>query len=484
MINENTFISKIKDHKTQYVDFLLPVVLMLVDYSAILCAEKISFELRNILVPDGGQLYIPWLAFFVICPFIYMIFFHINGIYTKRMQYWLSVKEIFKTNIYIMVTLIFIMFIAHIAGTTSRLFIFLLWIFSFLLIILFRFFLKIILDKCKILRVPILIMGAGKTAALVLQELKNDIGLGYYFVGFLEDNIPDERVVAIIPQLGKFSDAKRVIAEMKVSHILVIAPGLDDSTIQEIVYSLQPFVKEIAFIPDMGKMPLATLDMESLIDGHVVIFKIRNNLSVWHNKAFKFCFDMVCTFIGMILISPILVFIGIWIYLDSPGPIIFKQTRIGKNGKEFYCYKFRTMCVDAEEKLKNLLKHDPQAKAEWEKDFKLKEDPRITKSGDFLRKTSLDELPQIFNVLKGEMSLVGPRPIVEAEVVRYSKYIADYYMVRPGITGIWQTSGRSDVTYDERVQMDTWYVRNWNVWLDIILLWRTFKVVIDKKGAY
>jgi len=484
MINENTFISKIKDHKTQYVDFLLPVVLMLVDYSAILCAEKISFELRNILVPDGGQLYIPWLAFFVICPFIYIIFFHINGIYTKRMQYWLSVKEIFKTNIYIMVTLIFIMFIAHIAGTTSRLFIFLLWIFSFLLIILFRFFLKIILDKCKILRVPILIMGAGKTAALVLQELKNDIGLGYYFVGFLEDNIPDERVVAIIPQLGKFSDAKRVIAEMKVSHILVIAPGLDDSTIQEIVYSLQPFVKEIAFIPDMGKMPLATLDMESLIDGHVVIFKIRNNLSVWHNKAFKFCFDMICTFIGMILISPILVFIGVWIYLDSPGPIIFKHTRIGKNGKEFYCYKFRTMCVDAEEKLKNLLKHDPQAKEEWEKDFKLKEDPRITKSGDFLRKTSLDELPQIFNVLKGEMSLVGPRPIVEAEVVRYSKYIADYYMVRPGITGIWQTSGRSDVTYDERVQMDTWYVRNWNVWLDIILLWRTFKVVIDKKGAY
>ena len=484
MINENTFISKIKDHKTQYVDFLLPMILMLVDYSAILCAEKISFELRNILVPDGGQLYIPWLAFFVICPFIYMIFFHINGIYTKRMQYWLSVKEIFKTNIYIVVTLIFIMFIAHIAGTTSRLFIFLLWIFSFLLIILFRFFLKIVLDKCKILRVPILIMGAGKTAALVLQELKNDIGLGYYFVGFLEDNIPDKRVSAIIPQLGRFSDAKQVITKMQISNVLVIAPGLDDSTIQEIVYSLQPFVKEIAFIPDMGKMPLATLDMESLIDGHVVIFKIRNNLSVWHNKAFKFCFDMVCTFIGMILISPILVFIGVWIYLDSPGPIIFKHTRIGKNGKEFYCYKFRTMCVDAEEKLKNLLKHDPQAKEEWEKDFKLKEDPRITKSGDFLRKTSLDELPQIFNVLKGEMSLVGPRPIVEAEVVRYSKYIADYYMVRPGITGIWQTSGRSDVTYDERVQMDTWYVRNWNVWLDIVLLWRTFKVVVEKKGAY
>jgi len=484
MINENTFISGIKRHKAQYVDFLLPVILMIVDYSAILCAEKISFELRNILVPDGGQLYISWLAFFVICPFIYMIFFHSNGIYTKRMQYWVSVKEIFKTNIYIMVTLILIIYIAHIAGTISRLFIFLLWIFSFFLIILFHFLLKLILDKSKILRIPILIMGAGKTAALVLQELKNDIGLGYYFVGFLEDNIPDKRVVAIIPQLGKFSDAKRVISEMKVSHVLVIAPGLDDKSIQDLVSSLQPLVKEIAFIPDMGNMPLATLDTESLIDGHVVIFKIRNNLSVWHNEAFKFCFDMVVTFIGMLLISPIFLFIALWIYTDSPGPIIFRHERIGKNGKKFYCYKFRTMCVDAEAKLKILLEHDPQAKAEWEKDFKLKEDPRITKSGDFLRKTSLDELPQIFNVLKGEMSLVGPRPIVEAEVVRYSKYIADYYMVRPGITGIWQTSGRSDVTYDERVQMDTWYVRNWNVWLDIVLLWRTFKVVVEKKGAY
>jgi Undecaprenyl-phosphate galactose phosphotransferase WbaP len=457
---------------------------MVADYGAILCAEKISFVLRNILVPDGGQLYISWLVFFVICPFIYIIFLHINGIYTKRMQYWLSVKEIFKTNIYIMVTLIVFMYIVHIAGTTSRLFIFLLGVFSFFFIIIFRFLMKLILDKSNILRVPILIMGAGKTADLVLQELKNDIGLGYYFVGFLEDNVPDKRVAATIPQLGRFSDAKRIITEMNVAHVLVIAPGMNASSIQDLVYSLQPLVKEIAFIPDMGKMPLATLDIESLVDGHIVVFKIRNNLSVWHNEAFKFCFDIAVTFIGTILIFPVLVFIGLWIYLDSPGPIIFRHARIGKNGREFYCYKFRTMCVDADDKLKKLLATDHEAQAEWEKDFKLKNDPRITKSGDFLRKTSLDELPQIFNVLKGEMSLVGPRPIVEAEVVRYGKYIADYYMVRPGITGIWQTSGRSDVTYDERVQMDTWYVRNWNIWLDIILLWRTFKVVIDKKGAY
>ena len=142
------------------------------------------------------------------------------------------------------------------------------------------------------------------------------------------------------------------------------------------------------------------------------------------------------------------------------------------------------MCVDADVKLKELLEKDAEAKAEWEKEFKLKNDPRITSSGAFLRRTSLDELPQLFNVLKGEMSLVGPRPIIDAEISRYGKYIEDFYMVRPGITGMWQTSGRSDVSYDERVQMDTWYVRNWNVWFDIVLIWRTITVVLGKKGAY
>lgn len=190
------------------------------------------------------------------------------------------------------------------------------------------------------------------------------------------------------------------------------------------------------------------------------------------------------TFFGTIAISPILLIIALWIYHDSPGPVIFKHRRVGRDGKEFNCYKFRSMCVDADVKLKELLEKDPAAREEWNRDFKLKNDPRITKSGHFLRRTSLDELPQIFNVLKGEMSLVGPRPIVQAEVPRYGKFIQDYYMVRPGITGMWQTSGRSDIDYPERVAMDSWYVRNWNVWFDVVLLWRTFSVVFSKKGAY
>ena len=142
------------------------------------------------------------------------------------------------------------------------------------------------------------------------------------------------------------------------------------------------------------------------------------------------------------------------------------------------------MVPDAEEKLKKYLAENPDAKREWDETFKLTNDPRVTKLGNFLRRTSLDELPQLWNVIRGEMSLVGPRPIVQAEVERYGKNIREYYMVLPGITGMWQVSGRSDTTYPERVAMDTWYVRNWSVWIDIMYLFKTVKAVFKGKGAY
>ncbi|EGO62240.1 sugar transferase [Acetonema longum] len=154
------------------------------------------------------------------------------------------------------------------------------------------------------------------------------------------------------------------------------------------------------------------------------------------------------------------------------------------NGESFLCYKFRTMVVDAGKKLEEFLEQNPDAAAEWRKDFKLKDDPRITRMGRWLRKTSLDELPQLINVLKGEMSLVGPRPIVEKEIEKYGETIHDYYLVRPGITGYWQVNGRNDVDYDTRVQMDSWYVRNWSLWLDLVILTKTVKVVTGRKRAY
>ena len=166
------------------------------------------------------------------------------------------------------------------------------------------------------------------------------------------------------------------------------------------------------------------------------------------------------------------------------GPAFYGHTRVGQNGRPFKCWKFRSMRVDAEQVLAEILEKDSEARAEWERDFKLKNDPRITKIGDFIRKTSLDEFPQFYNVLRGDMSLVGPRPIVEDERKYYGDKFDYYLSVKPGITGLWQVSGRNDTTYDERVSLDAEYVQNWSLWLDIKTILKTFYVVIARKGAY
>ena len=176
--------------------------------------------------------------------------------------------------------------------------------------------------------------------------------------------------------------------------------------------------------------------------------------------------------------------IAILIKLDSPGPVFFRQRRIGRFGREFYIYKFRTMFQNADQHLQSYLDNFPQLKAQWLATHKLKQDPRVTRYGYVLRKLSLDELPQIWNIIIGEMSLVGPRPIVDAEVEKYGKCFNLYIQVRPGLTGLWQVSGRNDTTYERRVELDEYYVRNQSLKLDLQILWKTVFVVLRKDGAY
>ncbi|MBO5605816.1 MAG: exopolysaccharide biosynthesis polyprenyl glycosylphosphotransferase, partial [Acidaminococcaceae bacterium] len=447
-----------KIHKYAYL--FAPLVLMLADYAAVLCAEGVSFALRNYFVRNHGELYISKFHFYVIAPVIYFVYLHLCDLYTRKMQFWRIIAGIFKANLYAILTGIFILYVVQKASTTSRLYMGMLWIFGFFFIVLFRFILKKIFDRFHLFEEPVLLMGAGLTAQILLSHIKEDIGLNYRFIGYLEDNVPNAEVAAQLQRLGKFTDAVDVVKKTGVKNVLVMAPGLEQRRLQDIVYEIQPLVSNVGFIPDMGTMPLSNMEAESLIDGHVMMFSVRNNLRSRANRLLKQIFDWCLTLVGTLCISPFLLLIGLWIYYDSPGPVIFKHRRIGKGGKEFYCYKFRTMCMDSKEKLKELLETNPEAKKEWTENFKLKHDPRVTRSGSFLRSTSLDELPQIFNVLKGEMSLVGPRPIIKEEIHYYGKYIDDYYMVQPGITGLWQTSGRSDTGYEQRVQMDTWYVRN------------------------
>jgi UDP-galactose-lipid carrier transferase len=199
-------------------------------------------------------------------------------------------------------------------------------------------------------------------------------------------------------------------------------------------------------------------------------------------RGIKAGLDFIVALVMLVLASPLLLAIAICVLADGGSPL-YAQTRIGQRGRPFRCLKFRTMTHDAEQRLRELLDSDPIAAAQWSQSQKLTWDPRVTKIGWVLRKTSLDELPQLINVLLGDMSLVGPRPIIAAEIERYGADIASYYSVKPGITGLWQVSGRSETTYAHRVQLDVWYVDNWSLPRDLSILCRTVPAVLSRRGA-
>ena len=186
---------------------------------------------------------------------------------------------------------------------------------------------------------------------------------------------------------------------------------------------------------------------------------------------------------ALIFLGPLLLVVAAVVYIVDPGPIFFAHRRLGQNGRCFPCLKFRSMVVDAEQRLQQLLMTSEEAREEWARDFKLRRDPRITSFGNFLRKSSIDELPQLINVLRGDMSIVGPRPIVQGEIERYGRYYAHYSAVKPGITGLWQVSGRNDVTYRRRVALDVTYARNKSLVLDLRILAMTVPAVLMAKGS-
>lgn len=199
-------------------------------------------------------------------------------------------------------------------------------------------------------------------------------------------------------------------------------------------------------------------------------------------RGIKLSMDFAIAALALIALSPLLLAIAVYVKCDG-GPALYAQTRIGRDGRHFRCWKFRTMVVDAEQKLQAMLASDPAAAAEWAETQKLTVDPRVTGIGAVLRRTSLDELPQLLNVLHCDMSLVGPRPITDAEVERYADHIVSYFAVRPGVTGLWQVSGRSATTYARRIQLDVRYVRSWSLLQDLSILLRTIPAVLLRRGA-
>jgi exopolysaccharide production protein ExoY len=194
--------------------------------------------------------------------------------------------------------------------------------------------------------------------------------------------------------------------------------------------------------------------------------------------------NVTVALLALVFLAPVMLAVALVIYLQDGGPVVFAHRRIGREGRHFRCLKFRSMAVDAEARLQEVLARDPLARVEWEQDHKLRNDPRVTRLGAFLRRTSLDELPQLFNVLRGEMSLVGPRPIVDAEIVKYGRHFQQYCAVRPGITGLWQVNGRNDTSYRSRVAMDCLYARRRSLVLDAYIIAATVPAVLARRGSY
>lgn len=264
--------------------------------------------------------------------------------------------------------------------------------------------------------------------------------------------------------------------------ILLEETGMEDMF--DLTDRIQHKVKRILMVPRMTSLPIFNAEVFNPINQKGLIFFVRNNLLSNSDRTFKKISDFVLALALTLIFSPFLLGLYLWVWWTTDGHPIFKQKRLGEDGRTFKIYKFRTMRMDADQQLQRLLDSDPAARAEWERDHKLKNDPRITAVGRFLRSTSLDELPQLINVLRGQMSLVGPRPIVEGELDSYGRHIDYYTQVRPGITGLWQVSGRNELSYAERVQLDVWYVRNWSVELDLIILTKTIVAVLLRKGSY
>jgi undecaprenyl-phosphate galactose phosphotransferase len=233
----------------------------------------------------------------------------------------------------------------------------------------------------------------------------------------------------------------------------------------------------------MEELPVIGLRQHYFFGHDIVMLVSQSNLARPLARVLKWSFDQIAALTLVILLAPLLCSLVILVRRDG-GPALFRHRRVGAGGRTFDCIKFRTMVVDADTTLRRAIQQDRDLAAEWASTQKLSNDPRITPIGRFLRRSSLDELPQLLNVLRGEMSLVGPRPIVQAEVARYASDIEHYYAAKPGLTGLWQVSGRSDISYTRRVKLDVWYVRNWTLWHDVAILFKTIPAVFLQRGAH
>ena len=459
------------------------VLSVLTDYIAILLAEKSAMWVTALLVDSGRyeRLASSYTYFWI--PVIFILFYSRSNIYHMR-PILDKIRDIFYCTCNGLAVSLLFLYFAHKNIVDSVVFPAAFAVCAFVLGYAIRYMYWRCLKSWHLLYEPVILIGAGKTAEKALRFYEQDLGYRYDVLGLLDDYPYKSPMAGKYPVLGGMWDAEKIVQETGVKTVVITAPGLAKEQLQKLISQVQPHVRNISFVPDLLGTQMMGAEVNVFFTEAMLMLKIKNQLARRRNRVIKRAFDLLFTICGGLCILPFLLVIAVMVAVDNKGNVIFAHRRIGRDGKEFKCYKFQTMIPNAQEALEKYLAENPAARKEWEESFKLTDDPRVTKLGNILRKTSLDEMPQLWNVIKGDMSLVGPRPIVSKEIERYGEYFREYAMVTPGITGMWQASGRSDTTYEERVEMDTWYVRNWSVWIDLMYLFKTVKIVVTGKGAY
>ncbi len=436
-------------------DIISKILFIIFDLFVIILSLYLAFLVRNSF--EGAIAHtIPFRTYLEFYPIyiVVLLLFAYEGIYTYRYDFWHESRLILKALIFAAILVFAYLAMTKTVEYYSRFVIGVSFLIMIFLFPLEKKLIKTTLAKLNIWRKKAKIYGDDP---FLTKEIYDNSYLGYckpkngenYATIFINSNRSDPKTLK-----------KRLAEQLKKRD-------------------------EVIFIPIVNDYNLSLAHIYELFATKSNLIVYENRLKSWYRRLLQNLVNYLLALLLLPILLPLIAIIAVFIKLESPGPIFFIHNRIGKDGKTIPVIKFRSMYKDAKERLEELLESDESIKKEWESCFKLKNDPRITKVGKFLRKTSLDELPQIFNVLLGHMNFVGPRPVIQEEIDNYYKEDAEYYfMVKPGITGLWQVSGRSDTDYEFRVATDRWYVVNWTLWLDIVILLKTVSVVFKRDGAY
>lgn len=457
-----------------------------IDYFAVVAAQELAIYLHGMLqyiFPTAFTIPTEYKLIFI--PVIYIVCIALGGGYDFNRPSLDISRNVFWSLCYSFVLCIMVLFFIHVAGQISRLYAGLFFIASLLCMAVLRYAVGKYLHGVTWLKERTIILGAGKTAEGIKRYFDKDIAYRYQVIGIIDDNPLSEKLAAEYKLLGGFDQAEKIIKEYGVQTVLVATPGMEHSKFNALLTRIQPYLRNILFAPDLVDTPVGRLQVQTLFSERIILLKSCNNMLRRRNRFVKRLFDLTLTVLAMPVIIPVLLLLAIIVKLDSPGPVCYNAERLGENGNNFLCYKFRSMYIDGDARLEKYLRENPAAAAEWKEFAKLRGyDPRVTKAGQWMRKMSLDELPQLINVLIGNMSLVGPRPYLPREKEDMGTAVDTITMIKPGITGFWQVNGRNDINFAGRVAMDEWYVKNWSIWRDILFLVKTIKIVLYKDGAY